>query len=208
MTTVLEKPNSKSTVKQRLLGAAMTLYHQHGIATTTIADIALTANVPLGNVYYHFKSKEALISAVIAARRKEVQAELELAGCEANPLERLRSLIKDSHNNRELLTAHGCPYASLAQGLRDTGGILAEQAGELLGLHIEFAEQQFILLQNPQAQALAADFIARLYGAYTLANAMNNPIFLDQQLERIETWLEQAASEQTKWSNPTQGSLK
>ena len=105
----------------------MTLFHEHGIPATTIADVAFAANVPLGNVYYHFRSKEALISAVIAARRTEVQAELELAKCQANPLERLRSLIKDSHQNRELLTAHGCPYASLAQGLRDTGGILAGQ---------------------------------------------------------------------------------
>jgi TetR/AcrR family transcriptional regulator, transcriptional repressor for nem operon len=193
LTAILENPNLKSTVKSRLLKAAMTLFHEHGIAATTIADVALAASVPLGNVYYHFRTKEALISAVIAARRTEVQAELELAKCQANPLERLRSLIKDSHNNRELLTAHGCPYASLAQGLRDTGGILAEQAGELLRLHVEFAEAQFALLENPQAQALAADFIARLYGAYTLANAMNNPIFLDQQLERIEAWLEQNA---------------
>ncbi len=172
----------------------MTLFHEQGIRTTTIADVALVAGVPLGNVYYHYRTKDALVSAVIAARHKEVQAELELAKCQANPLERLRSLVKDSQNNRELLTAHGCPYASLAQGLRDTGGILAEQAGELLRLHIEFAEQQFTILEKPEAPALAADFIAKLYGAYTLANAMNNPTFLDQQLERIEAWLEQIAA--------------
>jgi TetR/AcrR family transcriptional regulator, transcriptional repressor for nem operon len=189
--------NSKATqapVRQRLLEAAMTLFHEHGMAATTIATIAEAANVPLGNVYYHFRSKDDLITAVVQARREEVKAELALAACEANPLERLRSLIRDSKRNRELLTAHGCPYASLAQGLRDVQSQQADDAGELLRLHIDFAEVQFKALGLPKARALGAEFISRLYGAFTLANAMGDATFLDSQLIGIERWLRQTAS--------------
>jgi TetR/AcrR family transcriptional regulator, transcriptional repressor for nem operon len=185
---------SQAPVRQRLLEAAMTLFHEHGMVATTIATIAEAANVPLGNVYYHFRSKDDLIAAVVQARREEVKAELALAACEANPLERLRSLIRDSERNRELLTAHGCPYASLAQGLRDVQNQQANDAGELLRLHIDFAEVQFKALHLPKPRALGAEFISRLYGAFTLANAMGDATFLDSQLIGIERWLRQVAS--------------
>ena len=96
-----------------------------------------------------------------------------------------------SIRNRELLTAHGCPYASLAQGLRDVQNQRADDAGELLRLHIDFAEVQFKALHLPKAQALGAEFISRLYGAFTLANAMGDASFLDAQLVSIEAWLKQ-----------------
>jgi AcrR family transcriptional regulator len=191
MTAIKNKP-SQTPVRQRLLKAAMTLFHEHGMAATTIADIAQAANVPLGNVYYHFRSKDEMIVAVVEARREEIRDELELASCEADPLERLRSLIHDSKQNRELLTAHGCPYASLAQGLREIQNQQADNAGGLLRLYLEFAETQFKALRKPKARALAAEFITRLYGAYTLANAMDDTAFLDEQLLSIERWLEQS----------------
>jgi AcrR family transcriptional regulator len=190
----------QAPVRQRLLEAAMTLFHEHGMVATTIATIAEAANVPLGNVYYHFRSKDDLIAAVVQARREEVKAELALAACEANPLERLRSLIRDSARNRELLTAHGCPYASLAQGLRDVQNQQADDAGELLRLHIDFAEVQFKALHLPKPRALGAEFISRLYGAFTLANAMGDTSFLDSQLKSIEAWLKQVAGGNAKAS--------
>jgi AcrR family transcriptional regulator len=191
---------SQAPVRQRLLEAAMTLFHEHGMVATTIATIAEAANVPLGNVYYHFRSKDDLIAAVVQARREEVKAELALAACEANPLERLRSLIRDSKRNRELLTAHGCPYASLAQGLRDVQNQQANDAGELLRLHIDFAEVQFKALHLPKPRALGSEFISRLYGAFTLANAMGDASFLDAQLVSIEAWLKQVAAGNLKTS--------
>jgi AcrR family transcriptional regulator len=190
--TATKSRSAQVPVRQRLLEAAMTLFHEHGTAATTIAQIAHAANVPLGNVYYHFRSKDEMIEAVVAARREEIRDELELASCEADPLERLRSLIHDSKQNRELLTAHGCPYASLAQGLREIQNQQADNAGSLLRLYLEFAETQFRALRQPKARALAAEFLARLYGAYTLANAMDDTAFLDEQLLSIERWLEQS----------------
>jgi AcrR family transcriptional regulator len=191
MTDLQTRPIAQKPARQRLLEAAKDLFHRHGITSTTLAQIADEADVPLGNVYYHFRTKEALLAAVVVAHREDIRADLELADCEPSPLERLRALVRDSERNAELLTDHGCPYASLAQGLRDEGSRLADDAGGLLALYLEFAERQFKLLGHEDAAELAADFIARLYGAYTLANSMGQPKFLATQLQRIETWLEQ-----------------
>ena len=45
--------------RDRLIEAAKEKFYQQGVARTTLADIAQQAQVPLGNVYYHFRTKEA-----------------------------------------------------------------------------------------------------------------------------------------------------
>jgi hypothetical protein len=51
--------------RERLVAAAKQMLHEHGVERTTLADIAAAADVPLGNVYNYFKTKDALVAAVI-----------------------------------------------------------------------------------------------------------------------------------------------
>jgi len=44
--------------RTRLINTASKLAHEHGFNQTTLADIARDSGVPLGNVYYYFKTKE------------------------------------------------------------------------------------------------------------------------------------------------------
>ena len=53
--------------RERLIAAAAELLHQQGVERTTLADIAKAADVPVGNVYYYFKTKDDVIAAVIEA---------------------------------------------------------------------------------------------------------------------------------------------
>ena len=70
-----EQPRSGGTAAQgtgkreRLIAAARQVLYEHGIEQATLADIAVAAEVPLGNVYYYFKTKDALVSAVIEVYR-------------------------------------------------------------------------------------------------------------------------------------------
>jgi AcrR family transcriptional regulator len=78
-----------------LVQSAKQLLHEQGFARTTLADVAQRSGVPLGNVYYYFKTKEAIAEAVIAAH------EADLRGLFASwttkhrePRERLRRLVR------------------------------------------------------------------------------------------------------------------
>ena len=55
--------------RERLVTAARRVLYEHGLEKTTLADIAAAADVPLGNVYYYLKTKDAqeLAVALIAA---------------------------------------------------------------------------------------------------------------------------------------------
>jgi len=66
MTTMLKR--------DRLIEAAKAKFYQQGVALTTLADIAQQAQVPLGNVYYHFRTKDALIEAVVQAHVQELRS--------------------------------------------------------------------------------------------------------------------------------------
>ena len=67
---------SNASKRDRLIDAALRLFYEHGIERTTIADIAAAANVPPGNVYYYFKTKEDIVDAVVSARVTEIEATL------------------------------------------------------------------------------------------------------------------------------------
>ena len=62
--------------RERLIAAAAACVYEQGIEKTTLADIAAAAGVPLGNVYYYFKTKNDLAEAVVEAHKREARAML------------------------------------------------------------------------------------------------------------------------------------
>ena len=53
-----------SDTKQRIIWAAADLFHDQGVASVRLQQIADRAEVSVGNLAYHFKNKEAIILAV------------------------------------------------------------------------------------------------------------------------------------------------
>lgn len=64
------RPSGK---RERLAAAAAQVLHTQGIAQTTLADIAQAAEVPVGNVYYYFKTKDQLVEAAIDAHAQTLR---------------------------------------------------------------------------------------------------------------------------------------
>ena len=48
---------------ERLIASARALLHEQGVQRTTLAEVAERAQVPPGNVYYYFKTKDELVAA-------------------------------------------------------------------------------------------------------------------------------------------------
>jgi AcrR family transcriptional regulator len=51
--------------RSRLISAAVGLAYHSGFEATSLADIAREAEVPLGNVYYYFKTKDEIGEAIV-----------------------------------------------------------------------------------------------------------------------------------------------
>jgi len=57
-------PSERNATKERILAAAINLFNKNGSATITTHDIAEEAGISPGNLYYHFKNKQAIVRAL------------------------------------------------------------------------------------------------------------------------------------------------
>ena len=177
--------------RERLIAAALQLLHQQGVERTTLADIAKAADVPVGNVYYYFKTKDEVIGAVIDAHVQQVKTTL--AAIEArhrSPKSRLKAFVREFTAQSELVAQFGCPLGSLCSELDKRVTVPGWPAAELMRLPIEWAEDQFRSLGRPDARDCAVDLLAAYEGSALLANTMRDPKILSGAARRIDRWID------------------
>src|SRR6516164_2809768 len=82
--------------RERLIEAAVRLVYEQGIERTTLADIAQAADVPAGNVYYYFKTKDEVIAAVIEAHVRQIRTTLAFIDTRhRSPKSRLKAFVRE-----------------------------------------------------------------------------------------------------------------
>ncbi len=177
--------------RDRLIEAAKLMFYQQGVTGTTLADIAQQAQVPLGNIYYHFRTKEALVEAVIQAHLQELQSLFAQLDRQPDPRQRLLGLLAAERKGEHALARYGCPYGSLSQELNKEDGQPATTAALLLQAYLDWAETQFRLLGKDEEEAkdFAIDLISSLQGTFLLTNSFRSPELLERKLQRLATWL-------------------
>jgi AcrR family transcriptional regulator len=195
----MPEPYAATEKRAELLKAAKRLLHEQGFQRTTLADVAGAANVPLGNVYYYFKTKEALAEAVIVSHEAALTERFAAwTGANRDARLRLRALVRAPLDSSDGVIQFGCPHGSLCQELEKLGpdAPLAKAAARLLSVYIDWAEEQFRALgrDRREARALATELVAAIQGTMLIAHTMRSRELLAQQLRRVERWLDEAVS--------------
>lgn len=181
----------KTDKRERLVQAAKVLIHQQGFNLTTLADIAQEADVPLGNVYYYFKTKEAIGEAVIGKRAAEYADMLARLDEITEPASRIRGFIDSSVEDLELIARYGCAVGGLCQELGKQGGSLADQAAKLLHDILEWTEKQFRALgYADKAADYALNLVSSIQGMHLLTHTFKDPQLAKRQTETLLSWLE------------------
>jgi len=177
--------------RQRLIAAATLLLHQHGVEKTTLADIAQAADVPVGNVYYYFKTKDDIIAAVIEAHVQQSKAALAaIASSHRTPKSRLKALVDEFAGQREVIALFGCPQGSLCSELDKRPGRPDFALPELMRVPIDWAEEQFAALGRRDARDLAVSLIASYEGSALLTNTFRDPDILAREARRLSHWID------------------
>jgi TetR/AcrR family transcriptional regulator, transcriptional repressor for nem operon len=189
-------PAYASAEKHRVLvAAAMQLFHEQGLQRTTLAHVADRAKVPLGNVYYYFKTKEALAEVVINEHARTLREHFgALTSGYRDPRMRLRLFIRSPLAAADQVVRFGCSHGTLCQEVEKLGpgSLLAKSATRLLAVYLEWTEEQFRAMgvDRREARDLAADLVGATKGALLLANTMHSKELLIRQIRRIEAWLD------------------
>lgn len=110
------KPTPKSEeTRQRILSAALKLFHDRGFEAATMRDIADEAGVATGAAYYYFPSKDAIVMEFYRRSSDEMQRKIEAALDGASGLEqRLLALIR-------VKWAHFAPHRRIMRALLRNG---------------------------------------------------------------------------------------
>jgi TetR/AcrR family transcriptional regulator, transcriptional repressor for nem operon len=176
--------------RERLIEGARQVLHEQGVETTTLADIAAVAEVPVGNVYYYFKTKDELVAAAIDSHAREVESTLASLDRHRTPKARLKAFVRMLVDQRELTARYGCPQGTLCSELDKREDALAGDCAQLIRLPIAWTERQFREMGRRDARDLAVGLIASYQGIALLTNTLRNPELMTREGRRLERWID------------------
>lgn len=177
--------------RDKIVEKADQLFYQQGFERTSFSDIADAVQISRGNFYHHFKSKDAILDAVIETRladRQKMLHQWEIDG--ETPEDRIRSFIHILILNRSKIKRYGCPVGTLCVELAKMNHPMRRYANEILTLFRTWLSRQFTLLGcKDDADELALHVLAHSQGVATIANAYQDDKFVQGEVDRICSWL-------------------
>ncbi|NUP26371.1 MAG: TetR/AcrR family transcriptional regulator [Nocardia sp.] len=180
-----------SQKRQRLTSAAARVLHEQGVERTTLGDIAREADVPVGNVYYYFKTKDELVKAALSEHSAHLDELTDRLDQLADPHDRLAALIGAWIDQRDIAARFGCPTGTLAVELdKRADGILDAEAGVVIRRLLDWAARQFRELGLRDPDDLALTFVSAYQGMSLMANALRDPDIMTREGTRLLRWLE------------------
>lgn len=165
--------------RKRLITAAQKLFAQEGFQATTLAKIAQESEVPLGNVYYYFKSKEAFITAVLLSMSYELKEKLESCNEGSNANERLNLFIDKKVTEYLESGLKGDQFLNIIKESSSINNDLMQEGLNLSNTLIDWIEMQFAQKNSPHPKKESQVFLQRLYGIFMLGSIHgDNEVFL------------------------------
>src|SRR6266700_4121648 len=176
--------------RTKLVETAMKLAYRDGFRESSLADIAKAAHVPVGKVYYYFKTKEELGAAVVERRLAQFREFREEIDRLSSPKERLFAFVDSIHKNREQLARGGCPLGGLCSELHKEGGALAKKSAALFTEPMGWLEEQFRAAGHEEdARELSAHLFCAFQGMAVVAHAANDPDLVVMEVKRLKDWI-------------------
>lgn len=193
-----------SATRDLIVEKADALFYERGFEASSFADIAAAVGISRGNFYHHFKTKDAILDAVISRRIERTRATLEAWQAEgAAPPDRILSFIRLLIANRAKIMAFGCPVGTLCSELAKLDHGAQHRAAEIFELFRIWLARQFTALGLArQADAHAMHLLVWSQGVAVLAAALRDEVFVRQEVERIEGWLGNLLAAPTQDTQP------
>jgi TetR/AcrR family transcriptional regulator, transcriptional repressor for nem operon len=180
------------TTREQIVEAADRLFYRQGYARTSFSDIAGVVRISRGNFYFHFKSKDEILDAVVERRLAETGRMLQRFEADGEgPQHRIRSFIDILVVNRSDISRYGCPVGTLCTELAKLGHASQAAANELFTMFRAWLRRQFTLLGcGGDADALAMHLLARSQGIAAMASALRDETFIRREVDQLYVWLE------------------
>jgi AcrR family transcriptional regulator len=176
--------------RTRLIEMAMKLAYTKGFRETSLADIAEAAEVPIGNVYYYFKTKEELGEAVVERRLAEFEAFRDEMDRLSSPKERLFAFVDGIERRKDQLARRGCQWGGLCSQFHMVEGSLAKKSTALFNAPVRWLEEQFRASGHEEgARGLAVHLFSAFQGMAAVAHGTGDAELLVIEVKRLKAWI-------------------
>lgn len=179
----------RETRKQEILAAAMAVFAQKGFAGASMDDIVQASGISKGGLYWHFKSKDDLIAAILSQffnqEMAALDALLQTEGTAPQKLQQLgQQIIADVSQMSELLTISLEFYALAArrESVRLELQRYFQQYGNTLATLIQAGIDEGAFDPAVSAQQAALNLIAQFEGLVLLWAVQGGNFDLEQQM--------------------------
>ncbi|WP_415891747.1 TetR/AcrR family transcriptional regulator [Neptuniibacter sp. PT8_73] len=196
---------SDKQTRSKIVEAADQMFYEQGFEHTSFTQIAQAVGISKGNFYYHFKTKNDILDAVIQLRSQRTQEMLDSWEVEGKTAEeRILCFVKILIRNQSKIKLFGCPVGTLTTELSKLNHRAQPEANAIFTLFRNWLAEQFTQLGRKKgADSLAMHVLSFSQGVATLAQAFEDETFIQNEVSQITQWLsnETALNEQAKEAN-------
>ncbi len=178
--------------RAEIVARADDLFYRQGYERTSFADIAAAVKISRGNFYYHFKTKDEILDAVIDLRAARTRAMLDSWAEGADtPRARIVAFIRMLIDNRTTIMLYGCPVGTLCGELSKLDHAAQKGANKIMAQFADWLTARFVEAgKRKKAPELARHLLARAQGVSALANALHDAKFIRREVAAMEKWLD------------------
>ncbi len=178
--------------RQRIVEAAESLFYRRGYNQTSFQDISDATDIPRGNFYYYFKTKEEILNAVIDGRISNLSDMLSRYDKEIpDARERLLMLSNILEHERDDMLQSGCPLGTLSSELAKGDSALHDKSKQAFIVLYDWVKRQFEILGLSNAGELAMDLLAKLQGVSVVASVFKDAEYVKRSHLEIQNWINQ-----------------
>jgi TetR/AcrR family transcriptional repressor of nem operon len=185
--------------RDRIIDAADRLFYEQGYEVTSFADIAEDVGLSRGNFYYHFKTKDEILDAVIDYRLKKTKEMVERWQIDGqSPRDRIGCYINIMVQNRAKIVKYGCPVGTLCAELFKLGHSSRKHAADIFTCFRNWLVGHFNDLGfGAASDQCAMHVLTASQGIATMAQAFNDSNYLEEQVKGLHAWLDQEIEQKT-----------
>lgn len=177
-------------IRQHIIETANRLFYHRGYNQASFSDIADAADVPRGNFYYYFKTKDDILLAVIDYRlEKSREAMQAWDKNHSDPHARLQCFIDMIRDEGKNLSRYGCPMGSLNIELGKAQPELKAKARKLFDLFRDWLTVQFKALKIKKPESQALHLLGRAQGIAVMTQVYGDTELLNKELAQLQDWL-------------------
>jgi TetR/AcrR family transcriptional regulator, transcriptional repressor for nem operon len=177
--------------RAQIVEIADDLFYRQGFDHTSFADIADKVRISRGNFYYHFRTKDDILSAVITHRVERTQAMLDqwqIKG--ATPADRLKLFVRILIRNQAKIMQYGCPVGSLCGELAKLDHAALPSATHLFSLFRVWLIKQVDEIGCDDADAKAMHLLAMSQGVAAMATAFRDETYVARAVDDLCVWID------------------